>query len=111
MARRHGHHGIISVAENPGQLDTDVWKHQPEFIMKLLRRTLHDRKLGAYTMLHAGLSRDITSETNGAYILPWGRILNTDTWPRQDIVAAMEAGAAKRFWEWCEEQWKAHVSH
>lgn len=109
LARRYGNDSIISVAENPGQLDTDAWRYQSDFVMKFFRQTLHDKKYGAYTMLYAGFSDDINLENNGAYIMPWGQILDTKTWPRQDIVAALEAGQAKKFWEWCEEQWKAHV--
>jgi hypothetical protein len=97
------------VAENPGQLDTAVWRYQSELLMKLYRRTLYERRYGAYTMLYAGFSDDINTKNNGAYIMPWGRILDTKTWPRQDIVAAIEAGQAKRFWEWCEDQWRPYL--
>ncbi|KAA6406984.1 MAG: hypothetical protein FRX48_09282 [Lasallia pustulata] len=106
-ARRYGGDGIVSVAQNPGQLDTDVWRHQSALLMMFVRPTLHDKKLGAYTMLYAGFSPDLTVEQNGAYVMPWGRIMERS--PRKDILAAIEEGMATRFWEWCEEKWKPYA--
>ncbi|GKT91518.1 short-chain dehydrogenase protein [Colletotrichum tofieldiae] len=108
-AKRHGPDGIISVAENPGQLDTDVWRYQSSLLMMGVRRTLHDRKLGAYTMLYAGFSQDVTQERNGAYVLPWGRLLDIMDFPRRDITEAINAGQPTKFWEWCTEQWGDYV--
>jgi hypothetical protein len=61
--------------------------------------------LGACTMLYAGFSLDITAEELGAYVISW------EIWKpaRVDIYEAVEKGGAKRFWNWCEEQWKPYV--
>ena len=104
-ARRYASDGIVSVAQNPGQLDTDVWRYQPWWLMMLLRPTLHPQRMGAYTMLYAAFADGLTAgENSGAYVMPWGRIRAWHECPRKDIVRAMEAGGAERFWQWCEEK-------
>jgi NAD(P)-dependent dehydrogenase (short-subunit alcohol dehydrogenase family) len=108
MARRHGEEGIISVVQNPGNLATDIWQHVPKFTMMMLSPLLHQAKLGAYTELWAGLSEDVTAQQNGAYIIPWGRLQQSN--PRKDIVTAMKdskdggSSVAEKFWNWCEQQ-------
>lgn len=67
---------------------------------------LHHPKFGAYTELYAGLSPDISTERNGSYVIPWGRIAV----PRKDLVQVMKSkeeggsGNAAAFWEWCEAE-------
>lgn len=105
-ARRYGSDGIISVAQNPGQLNTEVFRYLGPITREVLRRlVLYDVRFGVYTMLYAAFSPEITMETNGAYILPWGRIRATN--PRPDIQEAVDTGVAKKFWDWCEQKWKA----
>ena len=109
-ARRYGtgEEAMVSVAQNPGNLQTNIWQGAPSLWMLAINRILYPAKFGAYTELYAGLSPEITMEKNGAYIMPWGRI--HDYFPRNDIVEAMKLedqggkGAAKRFWEWCENK-------
>ncbi|KAL9094788.1 MAG: hypothetical protein Q9165_003059 [Trypethelium subeluteriae] len=109
-ARRYGsgEDAMISVAQNPGNLRTNMFKGTPGWWMLVLNRTLYPAKFGAYTELYAGLSPDITLDRNGAYVMPWGRI--QEQFPRKDIVEAMKPqdqggkGAPKRFWEWCESK-------
>jgi hypothetical protein len=63
--------------------------------------------MGAYTELWAGLSPEVTMETNGGYVVPWGRIHPA---PRQDLLDALKStqdggiGRAGEFWEWCEKK-------
>ncbi|KAJ5104041.1 hypothetical protein N7532_004570 [Penicillium argentinense] len=108
-SKRYAELGIISVAQNPGQLDTDVWKHQPWWVMMLVRPTLHDPRLGAHTMLYAGFSKDlVVGDTR--YVMPWGRLREWQSTPRKDIVAAMPGPAGTQwFWKWCEEQFEPYV--
>lgn len=104
-ARRYGPCGVMSIALNPGNLATNIWKHQPWWLMMVVRRVLHDPKLGAHTALYAGFSSDLRiDENNGTYVLPWGRIRGAESGVRKDIVQAMESGAPARFWSWCEDQ-------
>ncbi|KAK3381940.1 hypothetical protein B0H63DRAFT_502183 [Podospora didyma] len=89
FARRHGggSDGILSIVQNPGNLNTSP-------------------VLGGYTELFAGLSPELTLEGHqGAYVIPWGRVHNESTLLREDIVFGAKPGAeggqglGERFWE------------
>lgn len=115
MARRYGRDGLVSVIQNPGILKTDSYGGNSGLVMFFLNRVLHKARFGGYTELYAGLSPDITLANNGAYVVPWGRIRLDKDCPRKDIIKAMTwdedggLGFGKRFWEWCEQQWKPFV--
>ncbi|KAI6084078.1 NAD(P)-binding protein [Hypoxylon rubiginosum] len=98
---------LVSVAENPGQIDTAAYKHQSKLMMKFIRPTMYPPKMGAYTMLFAGLSPDIGLKQNGAYVLPFGRLQTKST--RRDIVKAIEDGKAQEYWTWCENIYKSYI--
>ena len=114
MARRYGKDGIISVTQNPGNLNTAVFDGTSSIKAFLFanRFVLYEPKFGAYTELYAGLSPDITLETNGSYIVPWGSIRPDNENPRKDILNAITPveegglGYTSKFWEWCEQQWQ-----
>ena len=74
--------------------------------MQLLRLILYDAKFGAYTMLYAGFSPDVTLDNNGAYIWPWGKLQPN---ARADIHQAIADGKATEFWDWCEAKYQLHV--
>ncbi|KAJ5936096.1 Short-chain dehydrogenase/reductase SDR [Penicillium verhagenii] len=117
LARRYQleQDNIVSVVQNPGNLNSGSYAGTPAFLMFFIKPVLHEAKFGAYTELYAGLSSEITLGQSGAYIIPWGRIRPDKDCPRRDIVAAMTPaedgglGYPKRLWEWCEEQWKPFV--
>ena len=105
-AKRWGKYGIISVCENPGNILTNLYANESWVFMTLLKLILYDAKYGAYTMLFAGFSPDVTLVKNGTYIWPWGRI---EPNARDDIYRAIADGKATQFWEWCENQYRKHV--
>ncbi|KAG9238827.1 hypothetical protein BJ875DRAFT_450085 [Amylocarpus encephaloides] len=116
FARLHGAEGIVSVAQNPGNLKTDVYDGTPWYMMFFVNWVLHDAKYGAYTELFAGLSPDLgLGEGNGKYVIPWGRIRGDEECPRKDIIKAITSvedgglGYDKKFWRWCEGQYKPFV--
>jgi NAD(P)-dependent dehydrogenase (short-subunit alcohol dehydrogenase family) len=115
MARRYGKLGILSVIQNPGNLDTDAYAGNSGPYRWLIQRILYEPKFGAYTELYAGFSLELTLENNGAYIVPWGKIRPDSECPRKDLINAMNKeedgglGYPKRLWDWCEEQWKPYV--
>jgi NAD(P)-dependent dehydrogenase (short-subunit alcohol dehydrogenase family) len=115
FARRCGRDGIVSVIQNPGNLKNEGWKKVDAVTMFFVKHVLHEPRFGAYTELHAGLSRDITLENNGAYVIPWGRLRPDEGCPRKDILNAMTAeeesglGYAEKLWDWCELKWKPFV--
>lgn len=106
-AKRYGKYGILSVVQNPGNLDTQIYNTQPRLMMFFVRLFfLYPPKLGAYTELYAGLSPDITEKMPDALIIPWGRIQARN--PREDIYKAIDEGKGKELWDWCEKQIKEH---
>ena len=104
--KRYGKDGILSVVQNPGNLNTRIYDTQPRLLMFFTRFILYHPKFGAYTELFAGLSGEITEKHQGAYIIPWGRIQPMN--PRKDIYESLEQGKGKELWEWCEDQVKQH---
>ncbi|KAL1984148.1 hypothetical protein VTN96DRAFT_9453 [Rasamsonia emersonii] len=71
LARRYGKDGIVSVIQNPGNLKAGSYAGTPTVAMFFIRPLLYEAKFGAYTELYAGLSPDITLESNnGAYVIP-----------------------------------------
>lgn len=112
MARRYGKDGIVSVTQNPGSVMTGAYGQNSKLVTFFMNRLLYEAKLGGYTELYAGLSPDLMLETNGAYIIPWGRVRLDKDCPRKDIVKALTPeedgglGYSSKFWDWCEQQWK-----
>jgi NAD(P)-dependent dehydrogenase (short-subunit alcohol dehydrogenase family) len=105
FAHELGKDGIISIAHNPGSLNTDIFRNLPW--MRLLGRPiLYEAKYGAYTELWAGLSEKVGMADNGGYVIPWGRM---HTAPRLDLLDALKSedeggtGRAKEFRDWCEK--------
>lgn len=99
-ARRWGPEGIVSVTQNPGMINTTVWKHQPNWLLAVMQPSFYPAVMGAYTMLFSGFSNEVGLDTNGVYILPFGRLQKKNV--RDDILEAIENGKAKEFWDWCE---------
>lgn len=104
--QRYGKDGIISVVQNPGNLSTHIYDTQSRIFMFFVKMVLYPPKMGAYTELFAGLSDEVTEDSQGAYIIPWGRIQERN--PREDIYKALDEGKGKLLWEWCEAQAEAH---
>ncbi|KAK2035032.1 NAD(P)-binding protein [Colletotrichum zoysiae] len=116
MAARHGAEGIVSVTQNPGNVRAGSYAGVPALAMPVIDFLfLHETRYGGYTELYAGLSPEISLETNGAYVVPWGRIRPDGDCPRKDLLDAMKSeaeggtGYAAKFWDWCEEQWAPFV--
>ncbi|KAL3494134.1 hypothetical protein BJX62DRAFT_248221 [Aspergillus germanicus] len=112
FARRYGNQdqGIVSVALNPGAVNTNLLRNA-KWMKFFSYPLLYSPKLAAYTELYAGLSRDISLERNGCYVVPWGRV---HLGLKKDLVKAIRtvedggAGRAKEFWEFCEEKVKEY---
>lgn len=66
FARLHAADGIVSVALNPGNLNSDLWRTQGKLTATFLRWfVLHPPINGAYTELFAGLSPAVTIDHPG----------------------------------------------
>ncbi|KAJ0279574.1 hypothetical protein CBS470a_009186 [Colletotrichum nupharicola] len=113
FARRHTKQdGIVSVCLNPGYLKTASFDGMPAPVMMIMNAVMLSEPLyGAYTELFAGLSPEVTPESSGSYIIPWGRIRANAATPRQDLIKAGDTkqegglGYGERLWAWSEEKW------
>ncbi|KAI1415349.1 NAD(P)-binding protein [Hypoxylon sp. FL1857] len=113
FGRRHAPDGILSIVMNPGNVDAGSFRGTPRFAMFMMRMLwLRKPVFGAYTELFAGLSPEVTRDTSGKYIFPWGRLIPDSSIVRQDVLKAAESeelgglGYGKKLWEWCETNWK-----
>ncbi|PSR84366.1 hypothetical protein BD289DRAFT_368701 [Coniella lustricola] len=111
FAARFKADGVLSVALNPGALDSDFWRSQGGITTAILRKTiLHPPVFGAYTSLFAAFSPDMTIQSLGSFVAPWGQFLELSN---DHIDAARTeseggSGVARQFWEWSEAQWKPY---
>lgn len=129
MAKRFRDKGVLSIALNPGNLDSELWRTQTAFMSRVLKTfVLHPPKFGAYTELFAGLSPAVTLDRSGdwgkfsflflcfvtGYHLPWSRPHANTVEPvgpwgrfltiRGDLKKAAEDGTSEAFWDWTEKQ-------
>ncbi|TDL27094.1 NAD-binding protein [Rickenella mellea] len=98
LARRYGDQGIVSTSLNPGNLKTDLQRHVPSLLRKILDLSLYPAPYGALTQLYAGTSPG-GADLNGKYLIPWARVGTA----RKDS-SDPETGVS--LWEWLEEQVK-----
>lgn len=99
--------GILSLALNPGALDTALLKDMVWWRKVAFGWLLHDPKLGAYTELFAGVSTDLTMDDAGGYLIPWGRRHPGLSKDLLRCIATREEGGtglSKEFLDWCKEQ-------
>ncbi|OTA85452.1 hypothetical protein M434DRAFT_82686 [Hypoxylon sp. CO27-5] len=111
FAKRYKTDGVISIPLNPGNLSSELYRDQKGFMKLVTNLITYPPINGAYTLLYAGLSPDITLDKTGSWVVPFGRIYPI----RKDLVEATKTeeeggnGTAKKFWEWTEEQIKAYI--
>jgi retinol dehydrogenase 12 len=102
---------VIHLSVNPGNLRTNLQRHQSAILKTLTFPLTYPSINGAYTELWAALSPEVTAERSGSYVVPFGRF-----YPQRP---GLEAGAAKpeseggndtvrKFWDWSEEQVKRY---
>ncbi|KAH8882166.1 NAD(P)-binding protein [Thozetella sp. PMI_491] len=99
--------GVVSIPLNPGNLDSEFWRHSPKAVSTILRHTLlYPPVYGAYTTIFAAFSPEVTVEKSGTFVAPWGRFWDVS----KELVDASKtkaqggSGIAKQFWEWSEAQ-------
>ncbi|KAJ2976059.1 hypothetical protein NUW58_g8186 [Xylaria curta] len=100
-AARHKRDDVVSVSLNPGNLDSDFWREQGALTACILRKMLlYPPKMGAYTVLFAALSPEVTMVTR------WGQLWQVS----EEMVAATKPKSengttdAPDFWTWTETQ-------
>ncbi|KAK3671585.1 short-chain alcohol dehydrogenase [Recurvomyces mirabilis] len=102
---RYGGKGrIVSNSWNPGNLMSELQRHQQGFEAWFTKLLCYPPHFGGYTELFAGWSEEAGKpEHRGKYVGPWGRFVML----RSDIEANKEG--AKKFWEWCEQETKPYA--
>ncbi|KAF1349820.1 hypothetical protein BDV97DRAFT_389916 [Delphinella strobiligena] len=103
---------IITNAWNPGNLHSEIHRHNSKILLLFLSWMMYPTTNGAYTELWAGWSMEAGKEENNArYIWPWGRFGKI----REDINVALKGvpdggtGKAAKLWEWCERETKPYA--
>ncbi|MCP8719735.1 MAG: SDR family NAD(P)-dependent oxidoreductase [Asgard group archaeon] len=69
----HPYSKAISISICPGYLKTGIQRHIGGFRKFGYDLLFHDQKFGAYTLLFAGLSPDVTIRNKGDHIISFGR--------------------------------------
>ncbi|KAI5896183.1 uncharacterized protein SCHCODRAFT_02724098 [Schizophyllum commune H4-8] len=72
LQRQYGDQGIVSIAVNPGNLDSELYRHLPKLAVALMRPFLLPQPLGALTRLYAGTAPEAVN-LGGEYLMPWAR--------------------------------------
>ncbi|KAL1728524.1 hypothetical protein EV714DRAFT_252777 [Schizophyllum commune] len=96
LQRQYGDKGIVSIAVNPGNLDSELYRHLPKIAVALLRPFLYPPPLGALTQLYAGTAPE-AANFGGEYLMPWARRGKAQALARDEQLA-------RELWKWCEEQ-------
>ncbi|KAJ5577230.1 short-chain dehydrogenase [Penicillium sp. DV-2018c] len=112
FGKRYKSSKVLSVAFNPGNLNTDLTQHMMlpylESIERILQRCiLWPSRYRAYTELYAGLSPELTIEHHsGAFIWPWGRVGHQRPDIEDSLRPESEGGSRKaaKLWEWCDRE-------
>ncbi|KAL1871067.1 short-chain alcohol dehydrogenase [Diaporthe australafricana] len=107
FSRRFKESGVIAMPVNPGNLRTPLFAQQ-SFLFRLQIALMHYPAVqGAYTQLFAGFSPEITVNTAGEYVFPFGR-LGQPICKELSLAAKPESEGgvdlARKFWEWSEKQ-------
>lgn len=111
MSRRYKDEGIIALGVNPGNLKSDLFRHQGTVFKALTGPASYPVVNGAYTELWAGLSPEVTLEKAGSLVYPFGRFGTI----RKDWAAATKSdakggnGTTRKFWDWSEEQVSKYI--
>ncbi|KAK9450918.1 uncharacterized protein V1518DRAFT_425677 [Limtongia smithiae] len=94
--------GIASFSVHPGNLKTNLTRHQGIWGQKLAQRVLKEPRYGALTELYAGFSDEpIDNDLSTKYIIPWGRIGRMNETLN---MALQNEDFGTKVWNLCEKQ-------
>lgn len=106
LSKKYKNEGIIGLGVNPGNLRSELFRHQSRAFRFLTGPANYPVINGAYTQLWAGLSPEVTADKAGSYVAPFGRFYGV----RSDLESATKSepeggnGTFEKFWDWSEEQ-------
>jgi len=73
LARQYGDKNVLFLTLNPGNLLTNLQRHQSAMLYFFVKRILYPvDPYGALTQLYGGTSPDVLDK-NGAFLIPWAR--------------------------------------
>ncbi|KAH9932808.1 NAD(P)-binding protein [Epithele typhae] len=121
VAKRYGAEGIVSIALNPGNIQSDLLRHMSPLRQKIMDFFIpfYPAPYGAITQLYAGTMPE-PLEHNGEFMIPWARRGKC----RKE---AYDEDLGDRLWAWLQEEvrpyrqataptasvlghWQAHMS-
>ncbi|KAL2156732.1 hypothetical protein VTH82DRAFT_1477 [Thermothelomyces myriococcoides] len=105
-AKRHRDKGIVSVPINPGNLTSELPRHQGIVLKTVARVVGYPPVYGAYTELWAAFSPEVTLDKSGEWVAPFGRFypLRGDLQDATRSEAEGGTGGTAKFWEWVQRQ-------
>ncbi|RYP09951.1 hypothetical protein DL765_008265 [Monosporascus sp. GIB2] len=109
FTRRQRTTGVVHIAGNPGNYNTNIWRHAPRLLYYVLLPILRDPVHGAETYLWMAFSESVTMDeaVAGRYAICDGR------WhpgQREDLILALRSteeggfGRARECFDWCERK-------
>ncbi|KAI1129634.1 putative estradiol 17 beta-dehydrogenase [Nemania abortiva] len=105
--------GIVSVAINPGNIRTELARHQGSVFQFMAGAIVYPVINGVYTQLFAAFSPEISTEFDWTknWIIPFGRVAPLRPDLTKATLSAEEGGNgnAQQFWQWNEEQVNAYL--
>jgi len=96
MHRRFADQGLVSISLNPGNINTELYRHLNSPIAKLRKIFISPPNLGALTQLYAGTAEE-AGEYGGKFLIPWARLGRAR--PETE-----NPQLGRDLWEWLEEQ-------
>ncbi|KUJ17519.1 putative short-chain dehydrogenase [Mollisia scopiformis] len=105
FADRLAEKGVLSVCVHPGLMPTGLQRHQP-WVLRNVRSVYKPPINGAYSVLYAGFSPEVTMEDNGGYCMAWGRKcdLPDEIVLGKKSVAEGGSGSEEKFLDFCNKQ-------
>ncbi|KAH9169645.1 NAD(P)-binding protein [Lactarius sanguifluus] len=98
LARRYGDK-IVSTSLNPGNIRTDLLRHQPGW-RAIIYYLLYPVSYGALTQLYCATA-PAAADANGKFFIPWARLGEPNK-------ATLEPRVGERLWSWLENETKKH---
>ena len=92
LNKRFKTEGLVSVAANPGSVDSSIWRHYPPLMQKIHKLIYINEKQGSYTSVASAVGR---LPENALYLQPYWQPLRTIKSKIKDRTRAL--GFGKRF--------------
>ncbi|KAI9434783.1 NAD(P)-binding protein [Lactarius indigo] len=99
VARRYGDK-IVSTSLNPGNIRTDLLRHQPGWRNAIFYWLMYPIPLGALTQLYCATAPS-AADANGKFFNPWARLGEPNK-------AALDPQVGERLWSWLENETKKY---